>query len=71
MTGRVAVGQVWEDRDPRMRGRRVRIVRHKPPYVYVELDTSSTCACPRQAQRSRLRIDRLLSGSARFKLVTD
>jgi hypothetical protein len=51
MTMRVELGQLWQDRDPRMPGRRLRIVRIADGYAFCQHESGS-------GPKTRIRLDR-------------
>lgn len=66
------VGQVWEDMDPRQKGRRLKIERIEGPTAYVLVLTDPTLNRQRKTSVGRhtmIALDRLREGSRGYKLV--
>jgi hypothetical protein len=67
-----AVGQVWQDNDPRGSGRRVRIVEIDGTHAVVEpvTVTPQGAVARRTGRRSRIRLDRLRPTSTGYRYIT-
>ncbi|MGV9278094.1 hypothetical protein [Streptomyces griseosporeus] len=72
-----AVGQVWQDNDPRGYGRRVRIVAIDDTHATVELVTTrqvptltGSRATAKPGRRTRIRLDRFRPTSTGYRYVT-
>lgn len=59
-----AVGQIWEDADPRGPRRRFRIVALEDTHALVESTASG------RRRRTRVRLDRLQPGARTYRYVT-
>jgi hypothetical protein len=63
--GTVQVGQIWEECDPRMVGRRIRVVEVGKTHATVVNSTTGT------ARKTRIRLDRFKPSSTGYKMVSE
>lgn len=64
-----AVGQIWQDNDPRGYGRRIRIVEIDDTHAVVEHHNPR--AVGRRPRRTRVRLDRFRPTSTGYRFIAD
>lgn len=66
-----AVGQIWQDNDPRSYGRRVRIVAIDGTHAVVELHQPRLpVSSAKPGRRTRIRLDRFRPTSTGYRYIT-
>ncbi|MGW0033629.1 hypothetical protein ACWDXD_27930 [Streptomyces sp. NPDC003314] len=69
-TPRPAVGQIWQDNDPRSYGRKVRIVELTDTHAVVELhQPRHPVSSAKPGRRTRIRLDRFRPTSTGYRYV--
>ena len=73
MTGtpRPAVGQIWQDNDPRGSGRRIRIVEVGETHATVELHQPRSTSSARPGRRTRIHLDRFRPTSTGYRYLAE
>lgn len=61
MTNEITPGQMWEDCDPRMKGRR---------FLILSVSNGKARVFTEQGRESKIRIDRLKAGNRGYRLVS-
>lgn len=64
-----AVGQIWQDNDPRGYGRKVRIAEIGDTHAVVELHTPRRPSNAKPGRRTRIRLDRFWPTSTGYRYV--
>jgi hypothetical protein len=68
----VKVGQIWEDNDPRMEGRRVRVTAIDDTHATVVLcQPRPPVSSAKPGRRTRIRLDRFRPTSTGYRYVAD